>query len=81
MGSSFVQEVAEVEQGVSRRQELKESLQERTNTQGLVLCQALNDKYGEMVNLAKARKLVTLVHVVVNECTVEKSNSMESHDL
>lgn len=32
MGASFVQEVAEVEQGVSRCQELQESLQERTNT-------------------------------------------------
>lgn len=28
MGARFVQEVAEVEQGVSRRQELQESLQE-----------------------------------------------------
>lgn len=36
--ASFVQEVAEVEQSVSRCQELKESLQERTHTQGLVLC-------------------------------------------
>lgn len=44
VGASFVQEVAEVEQGVSRRQELQESLHERVNTQGLVLCQPLNEK-------------------------------------
>ena len=40
VGAGFVQEVAEVEQGVSRCQELQESLQQRTNTQGLVLGQA-----------------------------------------
>lgn len=44
MGASFVQEVAEVEQGVSRCQELHESLQEITNTQGLSLFQAQNNK-------------------------------------
>ncbi len=36
MGASFVQEVAEIEQGVPRCQELQKSLQERTDTQGLV---------------------------------------------
>lgn len=36
VGASFVQEVAEVEQGVSRCQELQESLQEGTRAQGLV---------------------------------------------
>lgn len=44
MGACFVQEVAKVEQGVSGCQELQESLWERTNTQGLVLCQTLNNK-------------------------------------
>lgn len=34
MGASSVQEVAEVEQGVSRCQELEESLQEKMHTQG-----------------------------------------------
>lgn len=33
MGAGFVQEVAEVEQGVSGGQELQESLPETTNTQ------------------------------------------------
>lgn len=47
VGASFVQEVAEVEQGVSRCQELQESLQERTNTQSLVLFQTLT-KYSDM---------------------------------
>lgn len=47
VGASFVQEVAEVEQGVSRCQELQESLQERTNTQSLVLLQTLT-KYSDM---------------------------------
>lgn len=36
MGASFVQEVAEVEQGVSRCQKLQESLEKRTNTLSLV---------------------------------------------
>lgn len=41
MGASFVQEVAEVEQGVSRCQELQESLEKRTYMQSLVLFQTL----------------------------------------
>lgn len=49
MRAGFVQEVAEVEQGVSRCQELQESLQERTSTQGLVLHQALKNGLGKNI--------------------------------
>lgn len=58
--ASFVQEVAEVEQGVSRCQELQESLQERTNTQSLVLFQTLA-KYSDMPLFLALTKMASFI--------------------
>lgn len=53
VGASFVQEVAEVEQGVSRCQELQEFLHERTNTRGLFLCRTLIVQRGKLLQLRR----------------------------